>query len=200
MELLQNIFVLFSSLSAEFWLYSGVGFLPLALFWYKTGRLFFIGWIVRVLWLVVNLLCFFLWVFALVVNSFFDLLRSVFLFVGLSSVTLIGLCYYAFANNESYALPLLLATLLFFYLVKFGLDEEKFYNWIYYAPRAIKAPPPKIKRDPKKLMDAEKKAELLPRPLVEILLKKPTNFETETEIIEKLDDHLKKLIRGVDNE
>ena len=43
----------------------------------------------------------------------------------------------------------------------------------------------------------DKKAELLPRPLVKFLLKPQTKIETEAEIMENLDEHLKQLIRVI---
>lgn len=171
-------------------------FLLLALVWYTTGRFFLIGWLVKILWLPLNVLSVFIWVFAAFgVNVIFDILRSNVAFSRVLSLGLIGACYYVFEYSGEYFVPLLIVSLLFFYLLKFGLNENRLYGWIFYSPKARRTPPPKPDKEHKKLMEDEKKAELLPRPLARLLVEQQSGFATEGQIIERLDEHLQRLIK-----
>jgi hypothetical protein len=182
------------SLDPDLLIIGGIVFLLLAIFWYQTGRLFLIGWLVKVLWLPINVICAVLWIFtAFVVNIFFDILRGFVLLVRLLSLTLIALCAFSFYQNSEFAIPLVIVSMVFFYLLKFGVKEERLYRWIFYSPKAKRTPVPKSKH--RKLQEDEPKAELLPRPLVRLLVKPQRNFETEAKIINKLDDHLQQLIK-----
>lgn len=182
------------SLDPELFILGGIVFLLLALVWYQTGRLFLIGWLVKVLWLPINALCALLWVLAaFVVNVFFDILRGFVLLVRLVSLALIGLCAFSFYQNSEFSIPLVIIAMVFFYLLKFGVKEERLYRWIFYSPQAKRTPAPKAKH--KKLIEDEPKAELLPRPLVRLMVKPQGNFETEAQIIDKLDGHLQQLIK-----
>jgi hypothetical protein len=84
-------------------------FLLFALIWYNTGRFFLIGWLVKILWLPLNVLSVFIWVFAAFgVNVIFDILRSQVAFSRVLSLGLIGACYYAFEYGGEYFIPTLL--------------------------------------------------------------------------------------------
>ena len=185
------------NLDADGLLYGGAAFLLLATFWYQTGRLFLVGWIVWVLWLPVRIICIPIWFTVLKMNDIFDFLRSKFIFKLLFNLIFTVILYFAYQANS---IVFAVAWLVYFgsyLLIRFGLDEERFYRWIKYYPKAKRIPAAKTDKAFKKLMEADKKAELLPRPLVKFLLKPQTKIETEAEIMENLDEHLKQLIRVI---
>jgi hypothetical protein len=191
-NLLNNIL----ALSPDFLLFLAIGFLLLAVFWYQTGRFFLIGWIVKLIWLaIITPLAFALWLVVSIINSIFDTIRGITFLVWFLRLGLIFATWQAGTNPEySGFFPFLLMVLfLFFYLTKYGLPEQKMASWIKYSPKAKQTP---IKKPKSKPLKIEPTAEELPRPEVKPLLKKQGNFETEAEIINRLDAHLKNLISG----
>jgi hypothetical protein len=172
-------------------------FLLLAIFWYQTGRFFLIGWLVKIAWLPVNVTCFFLWIFTSFVNSAFNILRANFWFITALNVGLLVFCYISYRDNAPYFIQQVIATLVFFYLIKFGLDEGRVKTWITYSPQAKRTPALKPKHEHKKLKKAEIIAEELPFQTVKTLVRPQKDFETEAEIISNLDNHLQQLMKRV---
>jgi hypothetical protein len=73
------------------------------------------------------------------------------------------------------------------------ISTHKIGNWIKYSPKAKRTP---LKTPKLKPLKIEPTAEELPRPEVKPLFQKQGYFETEAEILNKLDAHLKHLING----
>ena len=190
--LLQKIITTIEAVNPDLLLYGGTGFLLLVMVWYFTGRLFLIGWLVKILWLPINLFCLVLWVFTSFVNSILSLLRINLFFITSVNCGLLVACYIAYRDNAAYFMPLAIGTAVFLYLIKFGLDEGLVKSWIFYSPKARRTPKPKT--DHRKLTQTDQNAEDLPRPTVRFLAKPQAKFETEAQIIEQLDEHLRRLM------
>lgn len=186
--------------------YSGVGvFVVLALYWYNTGRFFLVGWLVKILWLPINFLMALLWFFAVVFNLFFDFIRNNIIFKRLIFLCLIGLIYFIYSVHPAHLLAYSFLSFFIFYLVMFGINEEAIRHKIFYLPTAkcsvyrSVSKPKTIK--PKKATVSGKGQETGQPPIVQIATDKPRGkFETEQDIISKLDPHLQQLLGVIDHE
>lgn len=190
----QILFLVKSVLSqhADAVIISTMIFLVLTVYWRETGRLFFIGWIVRILWLPINLAFIGLWFLSIILSVIVEIIRSS---KFLKTVVTLGSAWFAYENM--FFIPLVV---YIFYVLWFGVDTERVYRGIFFYPKAKRTPPPKI-RIPKPLkpnkalkQDKATKRKVKPPPLVVITAKSGGSFENEAGLIAKLEPHLQELI------
>jgi hypothetical protein len=171
-------------------------FLSLAIYWRETGRLFLIGWLVRLLWLPVNVAFIGVWFLSIVLAVIVEIIRNS---KFLKTVVTLGSAWFAYEN------VLFIPVVVYvFYVLWFGVDTERVYQGIFYYPKPKRTPQPSIKvpKPPPpakiaKVMRPEKetkKAAKQPPPLVTITAKVGGSFENEAGLIAKLAPHLQALI------
>lgn len=186
--------------------YSGVVvFIVLALYWYNTGRFFLVGWLVKILWLPINFLMTLLWFFAVVFNLFFDFIRNNIMFKRLIFLCLVGSLYFIYSVHPEHLIFYSILSFSAFYLVMFGLNEEAIRHKIFYLPTAKRTPARKVRKPkaikPKKATVSSKGQETGQPPIVQIATAKPRGkFESEQDIISKLEPHLQQLLGVIDHE
>lgn len=170
-----------------------IAFLPFALYWRETGRLFFIGWIVRILWIPINIAFIFIWLLSIILRVIVDIIRSNNL---LKFIVIVGLAWLIYVSI--FFTPL---SAYVFYIVWYGVDTEGVRKYIFYYPKAKRFNLPKIKvpKPPKspKVAKSEKKGkekETEKPPLVVISAKTSGSFESEEGLISQLPPHLQALI------
>jgi hypothetical protein len=204
--LIKNMVGLVADLKQpEFLYFGGVAFAVLALYWHNTGRFFLVGWLVKILWLPINAVMAVLWFFAVVFNLFFDFIRNNLIFKRIIFLCLIGLIYFIYSVHPEHLILYLILSLLAFYLVMFGLNEEAIRHKIFYLPTAKRTPTRKIRQPkaakPKKAPLSGTRQVMDSPPIVQLATDKPRGkFETEQEIIGKLDPHLQQLLGIGDHE
>lgn len=175
-------------------LFGGGVFTILALIWYNTGRFFIVGWIIRLLWLVVNLVCITLWIVVLFLNGFFDSLRSSFIISRIIYLGGVGLNVYLYYQDPEILIYTVIPTLTLMYLVKFGINEGRVKGWIFYAPK----PKQKFERPQKApKAKADKPPAELTKPMVRLMVKPQRHCETLEEIKALLAPEQKSLVDGV---
>lgn len=179
-------------------------FLLLAIAWQQTGRFFVVGWLVRLLWLSVNLAAVPLWIAAVVLNIFLDMLRASYGVLRATVILILAFNVVVYLENPDGLYFTVPPTLIIFYLLKFGVNEERVKGWIFYSPkpRKIPAPRPKPLREKGKKAQkaaptaAEKGREALQPQAVRIVVKRTKETKREADIIALLPAHLRNLIRG----
>jgi len=177
-----------------------IAFFALALFWYNTGRLFLIGWMVKLLWLVtITPLIICLWLFAWFVNAFIEHIRAS---AKLKTFTIAALFFGgAFCYQEHPdLLPFVgVGGFIYLYLLRYGLNEDKYKRWIGYLPRARKEPEPRERKASKTIkktiIKEEQKAELLPKPVVKIAFQQKQKITKESDFLTLMDEVLTKNMR-----
>jgi hypothetical protein len=204
--LIKNMVGLVADLKQpEFLYFGGVAFAVLALYWHNTGRFFLVGWLVKILWLPINAVMAVLWFFAVVFNLFFDFIRNNLIFKRIIFLCLIGLIYFIYSVHPEHLFFYSILSFLAFYLVMFGINEEAIRHKIFYLPTAKRIPPLKVRKPkaakPKKATISSKGQETGQPPIVQIATDKPRGkFETEQDIISKLEPHLQQLLGVIDHE
>lgn len=199
--LLSNLATLLSNLPPETFIAAAVLFVVLALVWWQTGRFAVIGFIVRLLWLPINLLTFTLWMVAIVMNRVFDTIRNVGFLNRAITIVLTLACIWSYFEAPALLYGLVPFTLLLFYFISFGIDEQRLRYAIFYLPKpkrllqkSIRTP--KEGRAEKSTKSANKKGQASEKiPVVAIVAKTSKNYENEAEIIQQLDPHLRQLMR-----
>lgn len=185
-----------------------IAFIGLALYWYNTGNFFIIGWIVKILWLPINILCVFLWIAAVFINRLIlDFIRNNYKLKIIVFGALIWACYYANIYEPTLFIFSIICAVIFSLLIIFGINEDLIKAGIFYLPSTKRTPIKKIKkpkaRKPEKQKSNpvnEKKQKHEALPVVQILATDGSKFETEREIISKLPQHLKDLMGVTENE
>jgi hypothetical protein len=188
---LANILAELETISLETAVITIALFLPLVIYWRETGRLFFIGWIVRLIFLPINFIFVFIWLFALIFSIFLNGIRIIQSLKALAILALIGIGIYS-----PYLIPL---SGYLFYLLWFGINSEGIKKYIFFYPKAKRTPQPRINQPkaPKiKKSFAREQAKITEPSLVKIAVSARRSCENETAIIQQLEPHLQALIMG----
>jgi len=170
--------------------------IALVAFWYSTGRFFIVGWMVKIIWLPINILCALLWVIAVIINTILDFIRASKLF----RFIMFGLlAWNAYAYSEApeslvYIAPFSIAVFL---ILKFGLNDTTIKRWIFTAPQARKSYTPQPKKTKlQKEFESDKNKKLLPPPIVQIVPKNRGKFETFAQLQKRLEHQQTKQLGG----
>jgi hypothetical protein len=191
---ISNLVAAFGNLSFEGAVTPIIAFLIVAIYWRETGHFAVIGWLVRIVWIPINIVFVFIWIFSIILSLIADMIRGVKL---LKFLVFCGIVFLGYWNY--YFIPL---SVFIFYMVWFGIDTEGVKKYIFFYPQAKRIPAPKIKspkplKPPKaaKLFERkEKEKEAEKPPLVKIVVPTNRGFENENAIIGKLEPHLQALI------
>jgi len=174
--------------------------IALVLFWYTTGRFFLVGWLVRIAWLPINLLCAILWIIAVIINTILDFIRAskLFRFIMFGLIIWNAYAYSEAPESLVYIVPFSLAVFL---ILKFGLNDTTIKRWIFYAPQARTSYTPEPKKTKlQKEFENEKNKKLSPPPIVQIVPKKSGKFETFAQLQKRLEHQQIKQLGGKKSE
>jgi hypothetical protein len=167
-------------------------FLCLAAYWRQTGRFPVVGFLVRLLYLPINLLASVLFVVGKVINAFLDLLD---MFAPLKGLTFLLLIIMGLENGYYFLLAGVLALLL-----RFGLETEPLRYTASYYPRAKRRPQPKPKaaKPAPKAVPPRNKPEPMPAapPIVQVAAPALGSSHPFSQLVNELPPHLQALVGG----